>query len=241
MRAPRLTATLLLLVVAGCLPSGRLNDGCHWVGDTTSAGAPGTRAHRVHLIEDVRIAQALGVRHGDSIHGHVNTPDGREARERCTIASMQEIMRRHGVTGAELSSLTGARILWVDLATLYLPVITIFGWGAAALAQRVLIRFAEEENAIAIGILTIAAPVVAAFGVAFIQMWAWNIESILVRDGHISYRVFQLPVTRHGWIVWFSGMAVFSLAAAREFRRRGCLTRGHRSLSPLSIAPRVRA
>ena len=73
-------------VLFGCLPAERINRSCEW---REPPGA--THGGRTHLVEDVRVAQDLGIRFGDSVGGRIWNEANRRAREECTEASFASI------------------------------------------------------------------------------------------------------------------------------------------------------
>jgi hypothetical protein len=40
--------------------------------------------------------------------------------------------------------------------------------------------------------------------VTLAQIWSACVEQLRLRDDHISYRAFELPASRHGWVLWAS-------------------------------------
>ncbi|HEX6535692.1 MAG TPA: hypothetical protein VF041_13935 [Gemmatimonadaceae bacterium] len=177
------------------------------------------------------MAEELGIRHGDAILGHVNTDTGRRAREWCTEISMQEIMHRHNVSRAELASLTGVRVLWVDLLAVFLPMGAVFLVVSRRVIERVVAGYDPEDRWLALAVLIILMPVAAGLALGVTQMWGWLVEVLRVRDEHISYRAFELPASRHGWLVWGAAMALFAVVAVTVLLRKREITQpGRRAI-----------
>lgn len=229
---PRAILGVIACVCAvGCLPRERLNTACRWTADSAVLPPPGDPARRAHLIEDIRVAEELGIRHGDAILGHVNTDTGRRAREWCTEISMQEIMHRHNVSRAELASLTGVRVLWVDLLAVFLPMGAVFLVVSRRVIERVVAGYDPEDRWLALAVLIILMPVAAGLALGVTQMWGWLVEVLRVRDEHISYRAFELPASRHGWLVWGAAMALFAVVAVTVLLRKREITQpGRRAI-----------
>ena len=116
----------VLLGAAGCLPRARVNAACRWVGDAADVAAPS--AHRTHLVEDVRVAEDLGVRYADAVIGRPppSMASWDSARRVCAESALAESAGRHGVPRAELAALIGAREPWVDLLAVFLPMGALF-------------------------------------------------------------------------------------------------------------------
>lgn len=216
-----LLGALACLCAAGCLPKERLNDACRFTDDVAVLPPPGDPARRAHLIEDVRVAQWLGIRHGDVVAGRVFSEAHRRARAQCTDASFGAVMRHHGVARAELAAVTGAREPWVDLLVVFLPVTAIFLALGHSAVRRVVAGYDPEDHWVATGVLAVLTPLAAGFGLGMTQMWAWLVEMIRVRDEHISYRAGYLPSSRHGWLIWGVAMGLFAAVAAAVVLRRG--------------------
>jgi hypothetical protein len=217
-----LLAAVSCLCVAGCLPEERLNDACRWTADAPLP-PPGDPARRAHLIEDVRIAEALGIRHGDAVGGHNGSEWSRQRRESCTTAGLQEIARRHGVTRAEIAAVTGARELWIDLLVVLLPAAALFVAVSRRVVGQLVDGYAPEDRWVLAAVLAVVTPIAAGLALALAQMWGWTVETWRVRDGHISYRVFRLPTSRHGWLLWAIAAALFAGVAMVAVLRRGRL------------------
>lgn len=81
----------------------------------------------------------------------------------------------------------------------------------------------------AVVVLSVLAPFIGALAAALTPMWAWNVENIRVRDGHISYRAAQLPATRHGWAAWLIATEVFAAVATLVMKGGGVVARVKRN------------
>ena len=215
MRSPALAA-VVVAILAGCLPTERLNEACEWVGDAPRALDLSRRADRKHLELDVRLAEDLGIRFGDATERTNLAP-----RRECTEALFATIVESHGVTRADIAGATGARDVGIDLLTVHLPLLLLFALAAALVAPRVERVFEPDERWLRWGVLLVIGMVVAGLAVPVAEMWAWQVETARLRNGHISYRAFRLPVARHRLEVWAVGVLVFGLVAAvRSLRAR---------------------
>jgi hypothetical protein len=83
-------------------------------------------------------------------------------------------------------------------------------------AARIIDGFGEEGRWIAAMMLVVWMPIAAAFGLGATQMWAWLVETVRLRDGHVSYRLAWVPVfqPRFGWLAWQTGVGLFVAAVA---------------------------
>jgi hypothetical protein len=218
-------SVLLCLLTIGCMPEERLNNSCRWTDVVMVLPSSGDPARRTHLVEDVRVAQWLGIRHGDVVVGRIYNDEHRRARAQCTEAMLSEIQRRHGVSSAELVAVTGAREWWIDLVAVFLPMAALFLVLSRATVRHVLAGYDATDRAFAIGVLAVIWPLAAGFGVGFTHMWAWLVETMRLRDNHISYRVGYLPVGRHAWLIWGIAMGLFAVVAARVIARNDIVSR----------------
>lgn len=199
--------------VAGCMPAERINRSCEWTGDVGGAD-------RAHLIEDVRVAQDLSIRYGDSVAGRIWNATNRSGRTRCTEASFEEIMRRHHVSRAELDGLVGARDLWLDFLTVMLPMALLFTAVSRLVIRNVASGYDADDRAILVGVLAVFTPIAAAIGVGLAQIWGIVVEEARLRSDHISYRAANTPMHEHKWLALAVGVAIFLGLATVEVRRR---------------------
>lgn len=222
----RRSAVLACLLTTACLPESRLNDACRWTDDVTVLPPPGEPARRAHLVEDVRVAQWLGIRHGDVVVGYVFNDAHRAARAQCTEASLAEIRRRHGVSQAELMDATGVREPWIDAVAVFLPMAALFLVFCRVVVRHVLAGQDAGDRGFTVGVLVALSPITAGFGLGATHMWAWLVETMRLRDGHISYRAAYLPVAQHAWLVWGAGMVLFAAVAVAIVRRNDSVSSG---------------
>ena len=222
-RASVVLCTVSTVLTAGCVPRDWVNASCVWRERAVAAGAPGTEARRTHLAADARAAQELGVQHADLAVGRPprDMREWERAERRCTAAAIDAAVRTHvrdGVTRAELDALRGARDWWFDLLAIFLPVGLLF----AAVGRRVAGGVAEGSDGnvrMAAALLTILTPIAAVDALVVTQMWGWMAEVLRLRNDHLSYRAFQLPTSRHPWLVLAAGAAVFAVVSVGALRR----------------------
>jgi hypothetical protein len=215
---------IICLCTVGCLPRARLNAACRWTADEAVLRPPGDPGRRTHLIEDVRVAEDLGIRYGDVIGGRVNSEANLHARAWCTAVSLEAIMRRHRVSRAEITAVTGARELWIDLLAVFLPMTALFLIVSRWLAERVIAGYDLEDRWLALAVLVVLTPVAAGLALGLTQMWGWLVEVLRIRNEHLSYRAFQLPASRHGWLLWEVAMGLFAVVVATVLLRSGKAT-----------------
>jgi hypothetical protein len=98
----------------------------------------------------VRVAEELGIRYADSVAGGMFTDFYVRLRERCTAASLDEIMRRHNVSRAEIAAVTGARELWIDLLVVFLPMTAVFLVMSRRVVRRIVAGYDPEDCWVAI-------------------------------------------------------------------------------------------
>lgn len=207
------------LAAAGCLPPARINAACGWTDDVRSLSPPGEPRRRAHLIEDVRVAKDLGIRYADAFAGRMNTPAWGRAQAWCTARSLAEIVRAHQVSRAELADVARARELWIDLLAVFLPmtVLLLIAW--RAVVTRVVRDYDPTDRAVTAGVLATLAPLGAGVALVLTQVWGTLVEQLRLRDEHISYRAFELPASRHGWLLWAIALALFAGLGAVELLR----------------------
>ena len=221
---PRAALSVLALVASlaavGCLPPERVNADCRWASDTAVLSHDKSSARRPHLLEDVRVAKDLGIRYADASAGRMNTPAWREAVTSCTERSLATISQVHGVSRAEITAAGADRELWIDLLAVFLPMAMLFVAAIRWVATRVAVEYNPDDRAVAAIVLAAIAPLAAALAVALTQIWGTVVEQLRLRNEHVSYRTFELPASRHGWLLWGIALAVIAAIATRELLRR---------------------
>lgn len=150
----------------------------------------------------------------------------------CLDAALAETARRHHVARAELAALTGARAWWVDGLAVFLPMAAAFVLASRVVIGRLVAGYGRGstpgERAGAAAILALWAPLAAALALAVTQVWGITVEMMRLGNGHISYRAFQLPASRHGWPVWGAAVGVFAAVAAMCLARTPAPPHGRR-------------
>ena len=114
---------------------------------------------------------------------------------------MAEIMRRHGALRAEIASVAGARELWIDVLAVFLPITLLFLVASHHIVSRIAAGYGREGWYVAAAVLASSAPFAAGLVIGGTQMWSVTVEQLRVRNSHISFRGFDLPANRHGWVV----------------------------------------
>ena len=216
-----LTTIACVSVTVSCLPRARINNACRWTDDAATLAPPADPSRRKHLIEDVRIANDLGIRYADATAGRMNTPAWHEAQTECTGRSMAEIMRRHCASWVEIVAVAGARELWIDMLAVFLPITLLFLAASHRVVSGIAAGYAREDRYVAAAVLAGIAPLAAGVAVGATQIWGVVVEQLRVRNEHISFRAFDPPASRHGWIVWGFAMALYVLVVTVQRRRMG--------------------
>jgi hypothetical protein len=219
-RLCRRLAAIVCLCAVGCLPRARINAACRWTDGSISLAALGDTASRAHLMEDVRVANDLGIRYADASAGRMNTPAWHRAQASCTERSIAEIMRLHRVSRAEIGRVASAREIWIDLLAVFLPLAVLFLAASRTIVARIVAEYDRQDRGVAAVLLAVLAPLAAGTAVALAQIWGVTVEQLRLRDDHISYRAFDLPARRHGWALWAIAMALFAAVIAVELRRK---------------------
>ncbi|MGD1211534.1 MAG: hypothetical protein ABR973_09285 [Candidatus Acidiferrales bacterium] len=215
---------LLLVSLSGCARPDRYNSNCEWPGETSVSLDMSNPAQQRHLSEDAQLAEDLAIRYADSHKGiHSGHFEGEaeyaRTREQCMTALFDTIGNTYGVTEGQVrDSLTHRR---VDLDLLVILSFAVFYCLAASnIARRVWQRFPPEEGWIAGTVATfITSGVVSAVGVGLGEVWSGIVETIRVGNGHLSYRADRIPWTHHRLGLFISGVVLFWIIAAFQYRR----------------------
>lgn len=111
------------------------------------------------------------------------------------------------------------RLWWGDLLVVYLPLAALVAFGMDRLTLRIRRSFDPEDRWIAAVSIGLFVPVVALLGLLAGQIWAFEAEGMFLRDDHISFRAAHIPITRHGWITYFSFLALAGIVAMFRSRK----------------------
>jgi hypothetical protein len=208
LRRARVGRLLPLVVLASlglstCSRREGLNFACQWVADPPFRIDLGTEAHVQHLLDDVRVAEELGIRYGDrmagwrlvetfgivSRHGGLKDRDtGRQAQQECTATLLHTVGSTHGVTASDIDAVRPR----LQERGLDLPVtipVALLLMGAVTRFTRWISRRFEADEWLAwivatlLGSLLIPALVLAIGGA-----WAVVVEIARVGNEHLGHR-----------------------------------------------------
>lgn len=212
-------AVLLVTALGGCVDRARVNSRCEWTDSFTSTLTMRSSGEREHLTRDVAVAEELGVRFGDAAKPRVGVREAGRMRRACTDSMFAAIVRDHRVTRADIDAVAESRTLWVDIVFVGIPMAVLLALAADRLFEHVLSGGTEDERQFRLLGLVAFVPVTSLVGLLIAQLWSWVVEMIRLGDGHISYRAFRLPASRHAWFCYFVLSLIMAVVAARVARR----------------------
>ncbi len=128
------------------------------------------------------------------------------------------IARRHGLARTQVLEAFGYRLWWADLLAVYLPIAVLVAFGMDRITRRIRRSFDPEDRWIAAASVAVFVPVVALVGLLAGQLWGFEAEGMFLRDEHIAFRASDIPITRHGWIAYFSFLALAGAVAIARSR-----------------------
>ena len=208
---------VLFLCCAGCEPRSGMNASCIWPPELTSSLDLSRKTDRLHLADDVRVAEELGIRHADG-KGKLQ-PDWDEVRSGCEDRLFAGIAHAHGVLPTQVREarrgLDEATFDWV--ATLPMMVIYIISsWTMAGWVAR---RF-SPDGGWAVGVGAGLVSVVVAIAVMMVGNLLGAVVLMLrMASMHASYRALRpswMGEHRHGLLV--AGIVVFWIVAVVRYR-----------------------
>ena len=221
MRAVQVLVSALLaglsIIATGCIDASRVNSTCRW-SDTPLRTLDLRRASdREHLRADVQLAWELGVRFGDVRFRTVAAKE-QPLMEQCRGALYDSIMARHGVTRADIARASTARLWWVDIVLVFLPMIALTLLVMDQITRRVRHAFGNDRRMATIAAAFFVA-IVALVAAGVTQCWAISLESFRLRNEHVSGRAFVLPSVTHRWMTLAVAFALCLMVALWRFRR----------------------
>jgi hypothetical protein len=231
----RLLLAVVPILGAGCIDSSRVNRTCTWT-DPSSAPLDLSRAaDRDHLRMDVQVAGDLGVRLADAqFPGRADLAD--PIQERCTAALLDTIARRHGVAVSVVRAAETNRVWWGDLLAVYLPLAVVVAFGMDRITRRICRSFDPDGRAVAVATVAFFVPATALLGLLVGQFWGFGVEGWFLRNGHVAFRAFLVPIIRHGWIAYVSLLVLCAVVAIVRWTRTPLHEVGHSYESTLGLS-----
>jgi hypothetical protein len=207
-----LPIVLASVVIACSMPDG-MNDDCQWPSEPASALDVRNAAHQRHLVDDVRIAEELGIRYDDSRLALGPARAGwPRTRDECDTKLFNVIGTTHAVTLSDVRQARERLAARQWDPVVHVPLSAVYGLVAVATARRIRSRFPDEKPAAIVAVLF--ASVVASAGLVVLgHLWAGAVEMIRVGNDHMSYRAARLGWQEHGALVFALGTVTFWLAA----------------------------
>ena len=230
----RFGLTLFILMATACIDSSRVNTTCTLIDPLTERLDLKRAADREHLRVDAQLAGELGQRFADVRFR--NRPNlGDPIQERCTNALMDTIARRRGIGLSAVKAAATDRVWWADLLSVYLPLAVVAALVMDGVTRRICRSFDPEDRMVAIAAAVIFVPVTALLGLGLGQIWAFSVEGWYLRNEHVAFRAFLVPIIRHGWIGYFALLGICSAVALNRFRVTPLRTVSH-SYATLRLA-----
>jgi len=207
-----LSASLVFTVCTlGCSMRAGMNDACQWPSEPATALDPTNRAHQRHLVDDVRVAEELGIRYDDSRRARGAPSPGKPVkRDECDTALFNEIAARHAVRLDDVRE--GRRRLaegsWNP--AMYLPLAALYAVAALTTARRIRRRFYGPDEKAAVLVATFAASVaISASLLPLGHLWGGIVEMVRVGNQHMSYRADRLGWRGYDREVFTLGVLLF--------------------------------
>jgi hypothetical protein len=229
----RFLIVLAVVAMVGCTRREGMNFECTWPSDPTFAvdlGGPGALRH---LLDDIQLAEELGIRYGDQnsgrrvavvfgiavrLGGPVNVTLGRQLRETCTSSLFKTVAETHSISTEDIGRMRtrlserGANLpVTVPMTLLYL-------WLSLYAIRRIRDRFEiDEALPVAVAVLLASIAVTAAVIMAA-QLWGAGVEIVRVGNEHLSYRAGRRSWPRRAEVlpILALGVTSFSIMAAAQ-------------------------
>ena len=228
--SPRFAAfALTCLWLAACSSREGLNFDCAWVADPPFTADVRNNTDVAHLLDDIRVAQELAIRHGDHIagwrlvdtfgivsrHGGIRNRDaGRLAREQCAATLVATIRSVHGVDQSDIDAiLPRLEDRGMDLP-ITIPIVVVFALALHRFLRWLRHRFDSGEwagRAVAtlLGSIGITAAILA-IGAG----WAVVVEVVRVGNEHLGSRARTAGLRDNFLVMFVLGVAASWIASA---------------------------
>jgi hypothetical protein len=211
--------------VAACaLPKG-MNDECGWPSEQAFVLDLQDAAYRRHLLNDVRVAEELGVRFHDTyLNRGRGRPDWPLTRDDCDASLFESIGRNHNVTMVDIRGARTQLSQQWDPFT-YVPLAALYFVGAFGMSRWIRRRFANDEWAPTMVAALFASMVLAGCVLALGHLWGGAVEMVRLGNMHMTYRADRLGWHGHasslfmaGTLVFFASMLLGTVVRARRAR-----------------------
>ena len=196
------------------------NSNCKWPNEVHAKALNLKQSSdRQHLSDDAEFAEDLAIRYADSCCKNFDgTSAGADARDTCMADLFRVIANTHKVSPDEVRRALGHRRLSFDLAVI-LSFAIVYGCGASVCVRWIFRTYRAREDLTTMVIMTtIGSLLTSVAGVILGEVWSGILESLRIRNGHMSYRAARIPWTQHHLELFVAGVVVFLLIAA--FHRR---------------------
>jgi hypothetical protein len=207
---------VMLLCCIGCEPRAGMNSSCIWPFEPVSLIDSSRDSDRRHLVDDVRIAEELGIRYADG-KGKLR-PDSLQIRSGCEDRLFAAIAHAHGLSLTQVlqarQRLGDATFDWV--ATL--PMVLIYVIGSWAMAGWFARRFSRDGWVALVG-----AGLVSVMITITVMMVGTSLEGVVwmlrMASTHASYRALRPTwMGEHRLNLFIVGIVVFWIVARVRYR-----------------------
>jgi hypothetical protein len=236
-----LVIVLASLCISACSRRSGLNFDCQWVPDPALRVDLRNESHVQHLLEDIRVAEELGIRYGDrmagwrlietfgivSRHGGLKNRDvGRQSQQQCVATLFRAIASTHGVAVSEIE---GVRPRLADRGfdlPVTIPVALLMVFALRRFTRWMRHRFETDEwtgwvVATLFGSCVIPIAVLAIGGA-----WAVAVEIVRLGNEHVGHRARADGLRANFLVVLGIGIAAVWIGSAiTAIRKRADVAR----------------
>ena len=126
---------------------------------------------------------------------------------------------QHGVRRADIDAAARMRDVPLDVALIYFPIGTVFLFVSLRMCRRFFRRMPPpgERWTVLVGVAWLGL-IASAVATAVAHLHSWNVDTVRLRDFHISFRASYLPIGRHPWLSFLAAITVFAVASVYEYR-----------------------
>ena len=175
-----------------------MNSRCQWIDSSPRALDLRRPRDREHLRTDVQLAWDLGVRFGD-VRFRTTPTLARPLVEQCRGMLYDSIMARHRVTRSDIARATWARVWWVDIALVFLPMTALTLFSMNQLMRRMQATIGNVHRGKSMITAAFFVVLVGLVAAGATQYWAISVESFRLRNEHVGGRAALLPSVAHHW------------------------------------------
>jgi hypothetical protein len=210
-----LFSIVLLLLFTACLRRAGRNDQCQWPNEPERLLDLHNAADQAHLRDDARFAEEVAIRYADRFRRTDGFTQGHRRLMECTGTLFGRVGVLHGVSPEAVARAAFERNRMADSALVFVPVGLSFLLFSYGLCGRI---FARTDSIVSAAVTAFLMSIpVSGCGVLIGELWAIAVETLLIGNGHLSFRTGRIPWLNERVYLFVIGLGLFWIIAGVRY------------------------